>query len=51
MATPMVRGPVACEFALAQFVPMLAVTSNQYVPAASDPLVQEVEVTPAATME
>jgi hypothetical protein len=34
---------------LVQFVPMRAETSNQYLPAARGPLVQEVPLTPVAT--
>jgi ABC-type multidrug transport system permease subunit len=43
-----VREAVASEGALTQLLPMLAVTSNQYVPVESEPLVHDVAFTPDA---
>jgi len=49
MVGVMVLLALTVELELVQFVPMRAETSNQYLPAARGPLVQEVPLTPVAT--
>jgi hypothetical protein len=46
-----VRGELAVEFALFQFVPATTDSSNQYLFAVKLELVHEVAVTPVATAE